>query len=174
MSRNDIYFHSADGLNTVPTNRWVVIAGTGGAILAGEPSTLTARGSNTVVLVVDGGPDFSGAGVSVIPYAGVAAADSTEVSSLRGYVDTYKPTIGVYAALAKTSTTADTLIEVDNLLGKQQIFDVTNRKFTIDATGTNSASNTLVLQGGDKDKAEIWFEFLVNATYLGNYTPSMT
>lgn len=170
MSRNNIYFHSADGLNTVPTSRWVRIAGAGGAILAGEPATLTARGSNTVILVTDGAPDFSGAGVQVIPYAGVAAADSTESSALRGYCDIYKPTIGTYATNAKTSTQADTLIEVDNLIGKRQLFDVTARVVSIDATGTDSASNTLVLRGGDKDKAEIWFEFLFEATYLGSFS----
>src|SRR3990167_1314535 len=90
MSRADISVKESGGRNSIPTDRWIVRAGTPVTIKAGEPAkqNLQATGSvEEVILLVDADLTID----TDASMVGVAAIDSTESASASGYVDTYLP-----------------------------------------------------------------------------------
>lgn len=143
------------GADSVPTWRWQTEANAT-AIYAGEPVKLKAAGSPYVIPAADA--DFT-LGTDT-PFMGIAASDGTHTASADGYVDVYMPLPGlIYEAKAKTSTTADTLSEINALCGDRVVFDLTSSTYTVDAAAGDGATNALMIVGGNPDNTTIKFVY---------------
>jgi len=154
--------------------RYTVASGTAASISAGEPAICyTASGSATgnVAAGADGAGVISSTAASDSRFAGIAKNDSSDTAAAAGEVNCWMPLPGViYEGKAKTSTTADTAAEVDALVSKQVVFDLTSTKYTVDAAATDAAANALVIVGGDYRTQSLFFVIKPTWTVYGNVT----
>jgi len=163
MSRNDITIRETGGLNSVPTDRWVVAAGTPPTIKAGEPCKQNATADENVILLVD--DDLTVATDNAM--AGVAAVDSSEVAATAGYVDVYCPLPGVkWEIKATTASTVDSQSEIDALIGQLQAMDLISSVFTMNTAATAS-TNAFLIVGGDPDRSTVLFRIRPDACSFG-------
>jgi hypothetical protein len=167
MSRADISVKETGGLNSIPTDRFVVALGTNPTVKAGEPAKLTLEQKGTpgtVILLVDG--DLTVA--TDAPFAGVAATDSTEAAAAAGYVDVYVPLPNVkWEIKAKASTGADTQAEIDVFLGELYAIDLTSSVFTMDMAGGTATTNAFCIVGGDPNRSTVHFRIRPDACAYG-------
>lgn len=113
-----------------------------------------------------------GNGTTSQRFTGIAKSKSTDTASAAGSVDLWMPLPGiVYSGFAKTSSTADTVAEIQALFGKRVVFDLTTGNWTVDAAAADAVVNCVVIQGGDSTNATLNFLYRPSGTYL-NFTIS--
>lgn len=163
MSRADISLIETGGRNAVPTDRFVVAAGTPPTIKAGEPTKAQSL-AEQVILLVDADLTI---GTDTV-FTGVAAIDSNETASASGYVDNYLPLPDLkWEIKAKSSTAVDTQSEIDALMGDHYIIDLTSSVFTMDTAGGTSTANAFLIVGGNPDRSTVHFRTRLDASALG-------
>lgn len=164
MAANDIKVLSSGGASQLPVLRWKT-SKLETTINPGEPVMFNSGIANTndyVIALTDGKPL-----VGTDYFVGIAASTSTHTSSADGYVDVYQPISGaVYRAKAKSTTAADTQSEVDDLVGKHTLFDLTASTYTIDTAASDDINNGLLIVGGNPSNNEVDFQINPRATYL--------
>lgn len=166
MARADINIKETGGLNSVPTDRWVVASGATLTIKAGEPAKQKATGDENAILLVDADLTI---GTSQ-PMTGIASDDSTETASASGYSNQYAPLPNVkWEIKAKSSTAANTQAEIDALIGSLYLIDLTSSVFTIDTTGTATTAAFLIV-GGDPNRSTVHFRIRPDACSFGRAT----
>jgi hypothetical protein len=128
------------------SQKFIVTAGAG-AIAKGVPTkSADAAGASTgaAVVMVDGD------GTTSQIFTGIAKDASSQTASVAGEVYTWLPLPGiVYAGKTKTAATADTQAELDALVRKRTVFDLTTGVWTIDGAALDAAVNCVVIIGGD-------------------------
>lgn len=148
MARNDIKIKDPiDGLRSFTA---VVSSGGATTINAGEPTKCSTVGAVAICIDTDGSP--------ATRFAGIAKYDSTDTVAAAGECVVWMPVPGlVYSGKATTAANADTKAEIDALFGKRVIFDLTSTAWTVDTGATDTATNGLVIIGGDFNTSTIWF-----------------
>ena len=154
--------------------KYLVALGTVASIDAGVPTvSVLASGTATgvVKLAQDGAGVISATAANDARFTGIAKSDSTEVAATAGEVYAWMPLPGVvYSAKVKTASGADTQAEVDALVSKQVVFDLTSTVWTVDAGATDAAANALVIVGGDYQTASVFFVIKNQWTVYGSVT----
>ncbi len=164
MARNDITIKETGGLNSVPTDRWLVAAGTPITVKAGEPTKMSATADENVVLLADGDLTIA----TDQPMTGVAAVDSSETAAAAGYVDEYVPLPGVkWEIKAKSAAAADTQAEIDALIGSLMVVDLTSSTFTMDTVAGTAATAAFLIVGGDPNRSTVHFRIRPDACAFG-------
>ena len=149
------------------SSEFIVDSGTTAQALAGEPtkaddSAAAGTWTGEAGIMVDGD------GSTSQRFTGIAKADSTETTAAAGVVVTYLPLPGIiYKAKVLTSTTADTAAEVNALMGKRVVFDLTGTTWSIDAAATDAVANCVTIVGGDHNVQEVHFVYATKGTFLG-------
>jgi len=135
----------------------IVAAGVAGSIKAGEPTKAGTAGA--VAIMVDGD------GTTSQRFTGVAKSDSSDTVAAAGVVQVWLPLPGlIYAAKAKTLSTADTQAEIDALYYKRVVFDLTGTAWTVDAAAADGATNAVVIVGGEFQTGTLYFAYSYSAT----------
>lgn len=143
--------------------RRIVGSGAAASINNGEPTKEGSSGA--VAIMVDGD------GTTSQNFSGIAKSVSTDTASAAGEVYTWIPLPGVlYEAVAKSATAADTQAEIDALMGKRVVFDLTSTTWSIDTAASNAATNGVIIYGGNYRTSKIFFFVGVNVTKWGNPT----
>lgn len=149
--------------------RWIVASGGAATIDRGTPTKcVTADGSvaGAVIPMVDG----DGL-VTAERFTGLAKTVSTDTATANGNVETWLPVPGIlYRGFAKTSTAADTQAEIDALMGKKVLFDLTSTDWTVDTAATDALVNCVVIVGGIPQTSEILFHYSPKGTILDTST----
>ena len=165
MARGDIRFKTP--IDDAFSAEFIVDSGTTKESEAGEPTKAddaAAAGTWTgeASIMVDGD------GSTSQRFTGIAKSDSTETTAAAGKVITYMPLPGIiYKAKALLSTTADAAAEINALMGKRVVFDLTGTAWTVDAAATDAVANCVVIVGGDHNVQELFFVYAFKGTYLG-------
>lgn len=164
MTRADISIKETGGVNSVPTDRWVVASGSTDAVKAGEPAKMSADTARySVILLADADLTIA----TDQPMTGIASNDSTETSSASGYSEQYVPLPNIkWEIKAKSSANADSQSEIDALLGELYLIDLTSSVFTIDTTGT-AATAAFLIVGGDPERSTVHFRIRPDACAFG-------
>jgi hypothetical protein len=143
-----------DAVNTYPQAR-IVASGAVASIVPGVP---TKQGSNGAVAVM-----ADGEGTTSERFTGLAKDTSTDTAAAAGVVNVFMPFPGlIYEGFAKTSTAADTQAEIDALVGKRVVFDLTSTDWTVDTAAADGATNGVVIMGGSYQAATIFFAVSVS------------
>lgn len=149
------------------STEFIVDSGTTSQALAGEP-TKADDAAAASPWTGEAGIMADGDGTTSQRFTGIAKSDSTETSSAAGVVVTYLPLPGIiYKAKALTSTTADTAAEVNALMGKRVVFDLTGTTWSIDAAAADAVVNCVTIVGGDHNVQELSFVYATKGTFLG-------
>ena len=130
----------------------VVSSGAATTITRAVPTKMTTVGA--VVPMVDAD------GTTSQRFAGISKNDSTDTAAAAGVVDLWIPLPGYkYACKAKTASTADTQAEINALVGKRVIFDLTatGGTWSIDTAAADGSTNCVVIAGGDFNTSTIYF-----------------
>jgi len=156
MAIANIRIVNAGGSNTVPTLKFLGEAAAT-AMYAGEPVKAKAAGSKYAIPLADAEPVIG----TTTRVLGIAATNSTQTASADGEVYVYdaNDTQIVYAAKAKSSAAADTQAEIDALIGKRVLLDLTSSEYTVDTATADGNTNGVIIVGGNPDTAEIYFQF---------------
>lgn len=157
-------------------NTWAmtwVVAGTGTAtIKTGTPAKRTdidaATATGAVLPMVDGNGGSAGATLAASgTFAGMAKANSTDAGAA-GVVDLWAPVPGlIYRGYAKTATLADTQSEINVLMGKRVVFDLTGNDWTVDTAAADALVNNVVIVGGIPQSSEILFVYADKGSVFG-------
>ena len=165
---NKIFTIDKGLMNTWATT-YVVASGAAATIVTGTPTKcVTADGSvaGAVIPMVDG----DGL-VTAERFTGLAKTISTDTASAAGTVDTYVPVPGIlYRGYAKSASAADTQSEINALMGKKVLFDLTTSDWTVDTAATDALVNCVVIQGGIPASSEILFVYSPKGTILDTST----
>ncbi len=157
------------GLPQTWATTYVVASGAVGTIANGTPTKcVTADGSvaGAVVPMVD-----TDGLVTAMRFAGLAKTTSTDTVAAAGTVDTFAPVPGLlYRGFAKSSGAADTQAEINALMGKKVIFDLTSSDWTVDTAASDALVNCVVIQGGIPSASEILFVYSPKGTILDTST----
>lgn len=113
-------------------------------------------------------PMVDGDGTTSQRFTGLAKSDSTDTAAVAGSVTLWLPLPGyVYAAKAKTASTADTQAEITALFGKRVVFDLTATVWSVDAAAADAAANMVVISGGDYLTQTLYFSYKNTGTMIG-------
>lgn len=113
-------------------------------------------------------PMVDGDGTTSQRFTGIAKSTSTDTASTAGSVVLWLPLPGyVYAAKAKTASTADTAAEVQALYGKRVVFDLTSSFWSVDAAAADAVVNNVVIIGGDYQTQTLYFAYNNKGTVIG-------
>lgn len=157
------------GIQNTWQTTYVVASGAAATIATGTPAKcVTADGSvaGAVVPMVDGDGIVTGE-----RFVGLAKVTSSDTASANGTVDTYAPVPGIlYRGFAKSAAAADTQAEINALMGKKVIFDLTSSDWTVDTAATDALVNCVVIQGGIPASSEILFYYSPKGTILDTST----
>lgn len=161
---SQISFYNEDG--PVPTMNWLVASGAAATINPGTPVKFNSAGA--VIPMVDGD------GTTSQRFAGIAKNTSTDTAAAAGVVTTFIPLPGImYAAKALLTTGANTQAKIDALLAKRVVFDVTGTVgpgltgvWTIDTAAGDSATNCVVIIGGEYQTNTVYFMYSISGTFL--------
>lgn len=152
---------------------WVVASGTAASIDRGTPAkrvdidAATATGSVKIMADGNGGMADSTLAASGT-FAGIAKDASTETASAAGIVNLWFPAPGlIYRGFAKSSTAADTQSEINVLMGKRVVFDLTTGDWTIDTAAADALLNCIVIVGGIPSTSEILFVVDTRLSVIG-------
>lgn len=144
-------------------------------VAAGGASTI-ARGTPTKGADAAADSPWTGAVVPMVDgdgttsqrFTGIAKTTSTDTASTAGSVVLWLPLPGlIYAAPAKTASTADTAAEVQALFGKRVVFDLTSSLWSVDAAAADAVANNVVILGGDYQTQTLWFAYASKGSALG-------
>lgn len=162
MAFNDIRLADGDGGTQVPTRVWQAEAAAT-AMLAGEPVKAKVAGSKYAIPLADAEPVI-GTTTAVI---GICKSASTQTASADGVVEVFEPNEGVlYSARAKSAAAADTQAEIDALVGKRVVLDLTAGVYTVDTAAADAATNGILIMGGDFTHSTIFFFIRSSGTIL--------
>lgn len=159
------------GLEMTWETQYVVASGGVGTIARGTPAKcVTADGSvaGAVVPMVD-----TDGLVTAMRFVGIAKTTSTDTAAAAGIVDTYAPVPGLlYRGFPKSSGSVDTQSEINALMGKKVIFDLTTGDWTVDCAATDALVNCVVIQGGIPlgNQSEVLFCYSPKGTILDTST----
>lgn len=145
----------------------VLVAAGGVSTIA---SSIPTKGADATAASWTGAvvPMVDGDGTTSQRFTGIAKSDSTETASVAGSVTLWMPLPGyVYAAKAKTASTANTQALVTALFGKRVVFDLTSSLWTVDAAAADAAANMLVIVGGDYNTQTLYFTYKYTGSMLG-------
>lgn len=163
MAAGDISLRTTNP-NPLVITRQVAAGGTA-TINTGEPTKTGAQISSTgfyTAIMVDGD------GTSSQEFTGIAKSVSTDTASVIGSVDEFLPTPGIiYAAKALSATAVDTPIEVNQLVGKRVVFDLTATIWTVDTAAATATTNNVVVVGGDYTTSTVFFVYDASGTWIG-------
>lgn len=113
-------------------------------------------------------PMVDGDGTTSQRFTGIAKSDSTDTATVAGSVTLWLPLPGyVYAAKAKTASTANTDTLIQALFGKRVVFDLTSSLWTVDAAAADAAANMVTIIGGDSQTATLYFMYKQTGTVIG-------
>ena len=157
------------GLPMTWATTYVVASGGAATIAPGTPAKIvTADGSvaGATIPMVDADGIVTGQ-----RFTGLAKSLSTDTASAAGIVDTWCPVPGIlYRGFAKSAAAADTQAEINALMGKKVIFDLTAGDWTVDTAATDALVNCVVIQGGIPQASEILFYYSPKGTILDTST----
>lgn len=144
----------------------LVAAGGVATIQAATPTkgadATAASWTGAVVPMVDGD------GTTSQRFTGIAKSTSTDTAAVAGSVTLWLPLPGyVYAAKAKTASTANTAALVTALYGKRVVFDLTASLWSVDAAAADAAANMLIIIGGDYQTQTLYFVYKNSGTVIG-------
>lgn len=146
----------------------LVVAG-GVATIASSTPTKSADAATAATGAVI--PMVDADGTTSQRFTGIAKSDSNETASVNGNVTLWLPLAGlVYAAKAKTASTANTAALVQALQYKRVIFDLTAGLWTVDAAATGALTNCVTIIGGDYNTATLYFTYSSAGSALANIT----
>lgn len=157
MALNDITLYGPledEYTFTVPA---IVASGGVATILAGTPTkgadaTAASPWTGAVVPMIDAD------GTTSQRFTGIAKNTSNDTATVAGTVQLWVPLPGiVYSGKAKTASNANTLALVSALFGKRVIFDLTASVWTVDSAAADSATNCVVIVGGDYQTSTLYF-----------------
>ena len=132
--------------------RRLVYQGGAATIDAGTPTKENASHATYVAICVDGD------GTTSQRFSGFAKGVSTDTASVAGAVEVYFPIPNiVYRGAAKTASTADTQAEIDALVGKRVVFDLTSTTWSVDAAAADATTNGVMIVGGNPRTSELDF-----------------
>lgn len=164
MARGDIKIKTP--IDDVFSAQFIVDSGTTKQAEAGEP-TKADDAATASPWTGEAGIMADGDGSTSQRFTGIAKSDSTETTAAAGVVVTYLPLPGIiYKAKALTSTTADTAAEVNALMGKRVVFDLTSDAWTVDAAAADAVANCVTIVGGDHNTQELFFVYAPKGTFL--------
>lgn len=149
----------------------VLVTSGGVSTIASSTPTKSAdaAGSATGAVV----PMVDGDGTIAQNFTGIAKSDSTDTASANGSVTLWLPLPGyVYAAKAKTASTADTAAEIQALFRKRVVFDLTASVWTVDAAASDALVNCVTIIGGDYQTQTLYFTYKNGGTMLGQQATS--
>ncbi len=158
-----ISFYDQDG--PVPTMKWLVASGGAATINPGTPTKFGSAGA--IVPMTDGN------GTTSERFTGIAKTTSTDTAAAAGEVYTFIPLPGImYAAKAKSATAANTQAKIDALLAARLVFDLAGTvgpgltgQWTIDTAGGDSATNCVVIIGGEYQTNTLYFLYTPSGTF---------
>ena len=157
------------GLSQTFAAQFVVASGGAATIARGVPTKSTesdATATGALVPMVDG--DGS---VTAMRFGGIAKSTSTDTASAAGVVDVWMPIPGlVYRGFAKSATAADTQSEINVLMRKRVVFDLTSSDWTVDTAAADALVNCVVIVGGIPSTSEILFCYAPKGTILDTST----
>lgn len=157
------------GLSNTWELQFIVASGTSASIASGTPSKcVTADGSvaGVVAAMVDGDGLVTGE-----RFTGICKRTSTETASANGVVGTWAPVPGIlYRGYAKSAAAADTQSEINALMGKKVLFDLTSSDWTVDTAATDALVNCVVISGGNPRTSEITFVYSPKGTIFDTST----
>ena len=157
------------GLSQSWEMEFIVASGTAASIGRGVPSFCkTADGSvaGTVVVGADGDGLVTGE-----RFTGLAKSVSTETASAAGVVGTWAPVPGlIYRGSPKVANSVDTQAEINALMGKKVLFDLTSTKWTVDTAATDALVNCVVIVGGIPAADEVLFIYSPKGTIFDTST----
>lgn len=143
----------------------LVAAGGISTINNGEPTKTGAQISSTGFYVA---PMVDGNGTSSQEFAGIAKSVSTDTAAADGSLQVFLPTPGIiYAAKALSAAAVDTPIEVNQLVGKRVVFDLTAGVWTVDTAAGTATTNNVVVVGGDYTTSTVFFVYDASGTWIG-------
>jgi hypothetical protein len=139
--------------------RRIVGSGSAASINPGEPTKEGSAGAVAIMVDADG--------TTSQRFSGIAKSVSTDTASAAGEVYVFLPLPGiVYSAKAKSSTAANTVAKIDALMGSRVVFDLTTAVWTVDSAAGDSATNGVVIVGGDPKDNTLEFVVSVSCTML--------
>lgn len=151
----------------VPTMKWLVASGASATINPGTPTKFSSAGAIVPMVDTDG--------TTSQRFTGIAKVTSTDTAAAAGVVYTFLPLPGIiYAAKAKSTTAANTQAKIDALLGAAVIFDLTGTvgpgltgTWTVDTAAGSSATNCVVIIGGEFQTNTVYFTYRDAGSFLG-------
>ena len=149
----------------------VLVTSGGVSTIASSTPTKSAdaAGSATGAVV----PMVDGDGTIAQNFTGIAKSDSTDTASANGSVTLWLPLPGyVYAAKAKTASTADTAAEIQALFRKRVVFDLTTSVWSVDAAASDALVNCVTIVGGDYQTQTLYFTYKNGGTMIGQQATS--
>ena len=149
--------------------QFVVASGGAATIAAGTPTKcVTADGSvaGAIVPMVD-----TDGLVTAMRFTGLAKDTSTDTAAAAGICNVWAPVPGiVYRGAAKSAAAADTQAEINALMGKKVIFDLTGSVWSVDTAATDALVNCVVICGGYPRSSEILFYYSPKGTIFDTST----
>ena len=162
MAAGDISLRTTNP-NPLVVTRQVASGGTA-TINNGEPTKTGSQISSSgyyVAIMADGN------GTTSEVFTGIAKTVSTDTASADGSVDVFIPLPGIiYAAKAKSATAVDTPTEVNQLVGKRVVFDLTAGVWTVDTAAANASTNEVIVVGGDYTTSTVFFAYAAGGNWL--------
>lgn len=149
--------------------QYVVSSGGTSTITQGSPTKLNGYdaagfGSGAIIPMVDGDGTIGAASSRTI-FAGIAKSVSTDTTAAAGVVQVWAPVPGIlYRGKTKTSTDADTQSEVNALMGKRVVFDLTSLVWTVDSSAADALANCVCIAGGIPNESTILFVYSPKGT----------
>jgi hypothetical protein len=157
------------GLQNTWEQQYIVGSGTSASIGIGVPSKCTTSDGSVagvVAVMADGDGLVTGE-----RFAGLAKRTSTETAGANGVVGVYAPVPGIlYRGFAKSAAAADTQSEINALMGKKVLFDLTSSDWTVDTAATDALVNCVVIAGGLPQTSEILFVYSPKGTIFDTST----
>lgn len=147
----------------------VVASGGAATIQRGTPAKcVTADGSvaGVVVPMVDGDGLVTGE-----RFAGLAKSNSTDTTTANGTVGLWAPIPGmIYRGSPKVAGASDTQAEINALMFKKVLFDLTTGDWTVDTAATDALVNCVVICGGLPNSDEVLFYYSPKGTVFDTST----
>lgn len=141
----------------------IVASGTTASIAGGTPTKESTSGAVAIMVDADG--------TTSQKFSGIAKDTSTETASVAGRVNVWMPFPGIlYSGFAKSAAAADTQGEIDALMGKRVVFDLTTGDWTVDTAAGNATTNGVIIVGGEFQTSRIIFMISPQVTSFDNPT----
>jgi hypothetical protein len=147
MAANRFGFKIDKGLSTTFSTQYIVASGSVGSISSGTPTecvTADASVAGVITTMADGGGV-----VTAMRFTGLAKDTSTDTAAAAGICNTWAPAPGLlYRGKPLVAGSFDTQAEINALMGKKVLFDLTSSNWTIDSATADALINCVVIQGG--------------------------